>query len=72
MLNLTSSLLCLTFISIFRVIESEAPDNDLFSSTAEIEKLFVRERDFVALLEAYKNDKEKAIKQLKFRLSQMR
>ena len=56
MLNLTSSLLCLTFISLFRVIECEAPDNDLFSSTSEIEKLFVREKDFVALLEAYKND----------------
>ena len=56
MLNLCSSWLYITFILIFRLIECEPPDNDLFSSTSEIEKLFVRERDFVALLEAYKND----------------
>ena len=56
MLSLSSSLFYTTFILIFRLIESEPPDNDLFSSTSEIEKLFVKERELVALLEAYKND----------------
>ena len=54
MVNLWSSLLCITLL--LHLIECEPPDDDLFSSTSEIEKLFVREKDFVALLEAYKND----------------
>ena len=54
MLYLWSSVLCITLI--LHLIGCDRPDDDLFSSTSEIEKLFVRERDFVAILEDYKND----------------
>ena len=56
---MNSSLVHLSFILLFGIIQQtdcEPPDNDLFSSTAEIEKLFVRERDFVGLLKEYRDE----------------
>ena len=55
-MNISVVPLYIIFIAIFHLTRCERPDNDLFSSTAEIEKLFVWERDFVVLLREFRDD----------------